>query len=489
MDEKELIEQLRRSNRELMSLYDVNRLLQTSLPAEEKLYIILTSLTADDGFGYNRAFLLLTNEQRNTLEGWLGVGPLTGEQAREIWEGVAEVEQGFEPGLMNVSELLERAPFDFGIRGFVEPIKRGRGHPVKTVISRKPFYVKDAHARKDLIHPSFQSLLSSPQVAFIPIKSRSRVLGVMAVESHESDTSTDENRMRALSIFGNLAAIALENAELNRSLEERLDSLRLLNRELQEAHAKILRLDRLSTMGTIAAGVAHEIKNPLNSLLINLDLLHAEIAGLTGEGSEAGRLMGVIEKESGRIVDTLSEFLSYTRTPKLALERTDVRDVIELALALMEHQAGDAGVKFERQYTDGLSDVVADQGRLKQAFINVIVNAIQAMPEGGTLTIKTSERRKKQNGTAKTGMVCVEFADTGCGIPTEAMWRLFDPFYTTKPDGTGLGLPIVESVLRQHGGKVKVDCSKGCGATVCLEIPVPDQDEGHNMPLFGKEHK
>lgn len=484
MDGPDLIERLRRSNRELMSLYDVNRLLQTPLPAEEKLYIILTSLTADDGFGYSRAFLLLTNEHRNTLEGWLGVGPLTGEQAREIWEGVSELEQEFEPGLMNVSELLERAPFDFGIRGFVEPIKRGRGHPVKTVLSKRPALVKDVFSKKDQIHPGFLGLLSSPQAAFIPLNSRNRVLGVMVVESHHDDTVADDNRLRTLSIFGNLAAIALENAELNRSLEEKLDSLRLLNRELQEAHAKILRLDRLSTMGAIAAGVAHEIKNPLNSLLINLDLLREEVSGLGGEKVETQRLLDVIEKESGRIGGTVSEFLTYTRTPRLSLERTDVHQVLELALTLMEHQARSAGIAFEREYADGVPDVMADTGRLKQAFINIIVNAVQAMPDGGTLTVKTSERRKKTNGSVRPGMVNIEFQDTGCGIPAESMWRLFDPFFTTKEEGTGMGLPIVDSIIRLHGGKIKVESQKGQGTRITLGLPVPETEEAQNMHLF-----
>ncbi len=489
MEGTDLIERLRRSNRELMSLYDVNRLLQTPLPAEEKLYIILTSLTADDGFGYSRAFLLLTNEHRNTLEGWLGVGPLTGEQAREIWEGVSELEQEFEPGLINVSELLERAPFDFGIRGFVEPIKRGRGYPVKTVLSKRPILVRDVFAKKDQIHPGFLELLSGPQVAFIPLNSRNRVLGVMAVESPHDDAAADDNRLRTLSIFGNLAAIALENAELHRSLEDKLDSLRLLNQELQEAHAKILRLDRLSTMGAIAAGVAHEVKNPLNSLLINLDLLREEIAGLGGDDSEARRLLDVIEKESGRIGGTVSDFLSYTKTPKLALERTDIHEILELALTLMEHQARSAGISFERDYAESISDVMADTGRLKQAFINIIVNSVQAMPDGGTLTVKTSERKKKTNGSAKPGMVNIEFSDTGCGIPPDSMWRLFDPFFTTKEEGTGMGLPIVDSILRLHGGKIKVESGKGQGTQVMLCIPVPDTEDTPNMHLFEKPGK
>src|SRR5512135_2771893 len=139
MKEENHMEELRRANKELLTLYDINRLLQTQLTTEEKLYIILTSLTADDGFGYSRAYLLLTNEQSNHLEGWLGVGPLKGDEAREIWEGVTALEEeDTVPGRKNIAELLERAPFDIKVRGFVEPIACGQGYPVHTVISRRP---------------------------------------------------------------------------------------------------------------------------------------------------------------------------------------------------------------------------------------------------------------------------------------------------------------------------------------------------------------
>src|SRR5512140_3828009 len=126
MKEENPIQELLRANRELLALYDINRLLQTPLNTEEKLYIILTSLTADDGFGYSRAYLMLTNDQRNTLEGWLGVGPLAGDEAREIWEGVAAIEvDETGPGRKNMAELLDRAPFEFQVRRFSVSVARG----------------------------------------------------------------------------------------------------------------------------------------------------------------------------------------------------------------------------------------------------------------------------------------------------------------------------------------------------------------------------
>ncbi|HEX9860422.1 MAG TPA: ATP-binding protein [Nitrospirota bacterium] len=488
MEYKDPIERLSRSNRELLALYDINRLLQTPISTEEKLYIILTSLTSDEGFGFSRAHLLLTNQQRNLLEGWLSVGPLTGEQTREIWDGVSafEHENGNEHKTAHMAETLDRAPFEYGIRSFMEPIKRGRGHPVQTAVSRRPKSIVDLPSCKDQVHPGFLELVSCPHITFIPLVFRDKVLGIMAVEEHAPDRAQDDNLLRTLSIYGNLAAIALENAELTRNLEEKVETQERMNMELQEAQSRILHLDRLSSMGAVAAGVAHEIKNPLNSLIINLDLLKSEIMDGGCGKKEQLRLAGVLEKEAVRINRTMTEFLSYTKSPKICLERTDLHGVIDLVLSLVECQGKTTGIEFVRDYDTEMSDLMIDENRMKQAILNIVINAMQAMPDGGSLKIKTSVRNKKTNGTTKPGEVNVEFTDTGCGIPSKSMWKLFDPFYTTKDEGTGMGLPIVDSIIRQHGGKVGIDSVRGKGTTVTLTLPMPDQDERCNMALFGE---
>lgn len=461
--EKDSIEDLKRANRELLALYDINRLLQTQLPTEEKLYIILTSLTADDAFGYSRAYLLLMNDQNHTLEGWLGVGPLKGDEAREIWEGVTALEEeDTAPGRRNISELLERAPFDIKVRSFVVPVSRGQGHPVQTVISRRPKLVKDIKSGKEPLHPEFDKILSSEQVAFIPMLSKKHVMGVIAVESPGGDRSIDENRLRTLTVFGNLAAIALENSKLYHDLEEKVSTLEMVNRELQAAQSKIMQLDRLASMGAIAAGVAHEIKNPLNSLLINMHLLKEEVLK---SQPEVQRLLEVVEMETERLSSTVIEFLDYSKLPKPCLVPSHPHRVLDSVLEVIEFQGMSMGVSITREYDHKICEVLLDEKRLKQAFLNIIINALQAMPSGGVLTVKTG-LKKDLSG------FYIQFRDTGQGIPGDCMDRLFDPFFTTKEEGTGMGLPIVESILRAHGGKIDIESAPGKGTAVTLRMPL-----------------
>ena len=477
MKGKDPIEDLKRANRELLALYDVNRLLQTQLPTEEKLYIILTSLTASDGFGYSRAYLLLTDEHKETLDGWLGVGPLTGDEAREIWEGVTAIEKEVTgPGHKNISELLERAPFDIKVREFSVPIAKGLGQPAQAVTSRRPKLIKDLSSAGSQVHPDFARLMSGQQAAFIPLLSKNRVMGVIAVMSPGGGPEMDEGSLRTLTIFGNLAAIALENAKLYRDLEEKVASLEEANLELQEAQTKILQLDRIASMGVIAAGVAHEIKNPLNSLIINLHLLKEELPlGCT----ETLKLMRVVEKESLRLNETVSEFLSYSKVPKLSLELTHPHRVLDDALEMVEFRGREVGISIEREYDDGVAETMLDEKRMKQAFLNVIINAMQAMPDGGKLKVRTGFHGSAGEIRGDKHFF-IEFKDSGEGIPDEYMDRLFDPFYTTREAGTGMGLPIVDSILRSHGGSVKIASKPGKGTKVTLCIPLKSEEQIDN---------
>jgi len=460
-----LIDKLRRANSELFALYDVNRLLLSPLSAEDKLYIILTTLTADDGFGYRRAYLLLTDEKTNTLSGWLGVGPLSGEQAREIWSGVAAVDEDTEKGDADLHELLERAPFDYSIRSFMYPITRGAGHPIQTVISKRPRLIKDVFSRKDPINEMFLEYLSMPQALFIPLVAENRALGVMVVEASDEENTIDEARIRILGIFANLAATALQASMLHRSLNEKIDGLKAANEELSQAHARILQLDRLSSMGAIASGVAHEIKNPLNSINIMMELLKYEV----DENVEANRLIGVIEDEVGRINETVTEFLTFVSTPKLDMCLIDMHYCLDHVIALIEHQGERSGVSIVREYSEQVGKIMGDERKIKEAFLNVALNALQAMPSGGELCIRTEPLG--DGGGAE--MYKVEFTDSGEGIPEQVVEKLFEPFFTTKESGSGMGLPIVDSIMRLHGGSINLTSSPGKGTRVVLGIPKP----------------
>ena len=216
--------------------------------------------------------------------------------------------------------------------------------------------------------------------------------------------------------------------------------------------------DRLAALGEMAAGLAHEIRNPLGAIKGAAQYLSP--AGIPGDDAD---LMQVIVEEVNRLNGVVTEFLDYARPIKSQLAPIDVNDVLQRTVKLLQSQGLPPGLTIDLRLSDELPPAVGDAEQLTQVFLNLALNAIQAMPKGGTLTIRTGRWRPHRpwrfaevgpSRTRKPASRAVEirFRDTGEGIPEEARERIFIPFYTTKDKGTGLGLAIVQRIVKAHNG-------------------------------------
>ena len=215
---------------------------------------------------------------------------------------------------------------------------------------------------------------------------------------------------------------------------------------------------------TVMRGIAHEIRNPLNTMSITLQLLEEDLAGKpeTGDGDILGDVRRV-RREVDRLERILSDFQRYARM-RYRPEQVDISALVTEILDFMEGEAARANVEITRA-VPALIATTADPSLLRQAFLNVIVNAFQAIGEDGRLSVQV------ESGSS----VVVSFTDTGDGMDEGALLRIFEPYYSTKEDGTGLGLAVVKEVAQMHGGSVDVRTSPGDGATVSLSIPLVTQ--------------
>jgi two-component system NtrC family sensor kinase len=243
-----------------------------------------------------------------------------------------------------------------------------------------------------------------------------------------------------------------------RTLERRVEER---TRELRETQDQLVVSEKLASLGKMAAGVAHEINNPLTSILINAHLL-LEKPGLDPAVEESLKL---IADETTRCAGIVGGLLDFARQTPFHPAPTDINDLIERTLQLLERQASVRNVLIEKALDRSLPPIELDKNKLQQVFSNLALNACEAMPAGGTLAVAS---RLSRDGTH----IEISFSDTGTGIPKENLPRLFDPFFTTKSFGTGLGLAVSYGIIRQRGGTILVRSEVGQGSEFTVRIPL-----------------
>ena len=230
------------------------------------------------------------------------------------------------------------------------------------------------------------------------------------------------------------------------------------------------KIDRLVSLGELSAYVAHEIRNPLTGIRTTVQFVGSKLKPRDPRRED---LLDVI-KELDRIEQIITGLLMFARPPAARPQPCDLHQVLDKTLDLLELQLGDAQVKLSRTYNEDLPLIYADPDLTQQVFLNLCLNAVQAMPEGGELKVATAVRRYR----TRRSMVDVSFADSGVGIPRELMDKIFDPFFTTRSTGTGLGLPISVQIVREVGGVITAKNNPAGGAVFRVSYPVPAEPPG-----------
>ncbi len=255
--------------------------------------------------------------------------------------------------------------------------------------------------------------------------------------------------------------------ELEKKVEERTSELRASEASLRHAQDELVRMEKIATLGQIASTVNHEIKTPLNVLYMNLQLLQKKIArcGMDDGEAKAGmlELVSLINNEIMRINGILEEFVRYARFPAPEPVENDPNGMVKRIAEMIAERAKGAGVSVELKLEEPMGKAMLDDKKITQALLNLCVNAIQAMPRGGVLTVETS----RQGDELVLGV-----SDTGTGIPGEDLERIFDPFFTKKKGGMGFGLAIVKRIVEDHGGRIECTSKEGEGTSFTIRLPM-----------------
>jgi two-component system, NtrC family, sensor histidine kinase HydH len=262
-----------------------------------------------------------------------------------------------------------------------------------------------------------------------------------------------------LAMMGNLANTLMEDLRIQSQSHRRTaEQLAEANLHLREAEEAVRRSDRLAALGQLSAGLAHELRNPLGTIKASAEMLNHSLAA---ENDVAREVAGFIVSEADRTNSLITRFLQFARPLQLRLEKEDLAQTLDRSAAMVEREA--PGVAIYKNYSPEIPPFPYDAELLERVFYNLTLNAVQASPPGGAVTIKT----RASGGVAEVAVI-----DRGVGIEPKQMDSIFNPFFTTKPQGVGLGLAIVAKIVDEHGGKIAVESEQGKGSVFRVYLPM-----------------
>lgn len=440
--------------RQLSLLRELGQALQGTLDIEKLLNLILTCVTAGQALAFNRAFLFLVNEEKGTIYGKAAVGPSSGEEAARVWQDISQRYPTIEELLREVAErkLLD-SPLNVKTRLMVYPLSREEEIVVRCVKEMRSQVVKDATT--DLrVTKEFREFLGSKEFVCVPLVVKGKAVGVIVADNFYSKERITDDHIHLLSIFAGQAALAIENAETCRSLEEKIEQLR-------EAQERLIRSERLVAMGEISTYIAHEIRNPL----VTIGGFARSIAKANDKDEEVTTAAGIIAEEVDRLEKILGNIRDFSKPQEPRKVSVLINTLLEDTCYLTEAYLKERGISLVKKFQPGLPPTFMDPSQIKQVFLNIIKNAVESMERGGTITIETFREDR---------YIRTDISDTGQGMSREVMEKLCTPFFTTKPYGTGVGLAISQKVVDDHDGKFLYCSTPGKGSTFSVLLPIAE---------------
>ncbi len=460
---------------EMSLLTDLSGALMTTIELNRLLYIVLTAATFGETFGFNRAAIFLVDEEEQAIVGKMGVGPTSAEEAGRIW---VELEKEKLSLLEIVAKDYERqgspdALQNRSVRKVTIPLARKDDVVVQSVLENKPVIVSDARTNPRVDEIMKRAMIGGEEFACIPIVTMDRPLGALLVDNIFNRKPIREEDIVLLNAFANQAGLAIQNSILYTNKER-------INRELREAQAKLLQQAKMVGLGEMASEMAHEIRNPL----VSIGGFARKISQGAQDNPKIKRYSDIVVQEVMKLEHTLSNILSFPRDIPPNIAPIDFNAMVRDTLGLVVDDLSAKKITLTLSLDEAIPPIEADSDQLRQVFLNLFYNAVQAMEEkGGTLTVKSSMEE-----IGAVTYVRAEVSDTGPGVSSEIIGNIFKPFFTTKKSGTGLGLAITHKIVTNHNGSIDIVNRPEGGASFIVELPVkqPREPGGENQQEQGQ---
>lgn len=453
---------------QLEKLFQLDEIIRSARSLEEVYNAILVAVTAGSGLRFNRAFLFRVNPNTKRLTGVNAVGPSNLDEARTIYSEYAK-------NPMPLSELISQrlskeqkkanAKLCKEVQRFDFPLNE-KGNPlVKCLHDSRPYlFLRGGQENKALA--GFLEQFQSTQFAGVPLVWLNQKLGVLVVDNFVTKREITMEDVQLLQSFSTRASSAIANIQLHEDLRAKVDELKNAYQQLSVSQKQVLKQERLAALGQMASKVAHEIRNPLVSIGGFARILkRAEL------NEKYTKYLNIISDEAARLEAILEDVLGYVKRSDDTLVPQDINEILSECNMIAAQKHENSGVTIIESFEKGLPMLPVHRHRMKQAFLNIILNAVEATGRGGEVRIH-SERKGDE--------VLVLISDTGVGMSEEEMENLFQAFYTTKTRGVGLGLNVTHEIIESHDGGISAKSVKGEGTTFEIRLPMEKKEADHD---------
>lgn len=451
------VETLARENQikaaKFSTLYEVARALMSSVKTDRILRILLHALTSPAGLNFSRGIMFLLASDGKTLSARMAMGPRNKSEARRVARGAVPAGNG----LAVLEEAAGRALVWPDVERYVVPLENPACLVARAVREGKPVRTETGCGAVALAAPDAFCGTHPQSFAVVPLVVKGEPRGAIYVDNQFRERGITDEDIQLLTMFASEACLALENARLYESLEGALTTVRA-------TQDKLLQSEKLAALGEMAAKIAHEIKNPL-TVIGGFAARMARKEGARGDPASA-RYVKIILKEVRRLERVIQQTLDFSRDVVPDFRPMNVCAEIREVLAMFRDDLEESKIRTVTGCEADLPEIQGDPDQVRQLLWNLVSNAIQAMEAGGTLTVKA---RRAEPGEGDG--VVVQVGDTGGGIPHDVVHNIFNPFFTTKAKGTGLGLPIVHTIVEKHGGSIHLDNREGEGVDFFVFLP------------------
>ena len=439
----------KRANQELTIVGKISREILGSPSIDEIVYIVLTGVTSGYGLGYNRALILLISPMGNELQGVFGIGA-TVEEVNKVWSEAPEKFRRLEDYFVaaDISSSLESA-FNKLVQKIRVPLDDKQSVLVRVIEERRSFNIRsttglsggDAH---------LVELIKTPAFAAVPIWTRDLVVGVLVVDNCFNMKPIHDSDLVLLQTIANQCGLALDGARMINELSSAMN-------KLESTTLKLIEAERLAAIGEIAAGVAHDIRNPLTAI----GGFTRRLAKRLPPDDPARNYTLIVEKEVARLEKLACDVLELATKKQIDLKEVNLLDLVRLWCDTNEMTLMSRKIQLAIDQTPLV--VFADQVLIGQAVTNILQNAADAIAAGGRISVRGY--RDGEKGV-------LEISDNGGGMSEETLGHVFEPFFTTKTGGTGLGLALAWKAVRAHEGVIEVDSVEKRGTTMRIVVPV-----------------